>query len=111
MKLHPFAGLLAGFVLWSVAFLLLYGVQATGCKLGWHETPLGPTSLLRGMLSAMVLTTLVLFHLMERHWLKPVAGATEDERRRLLHISRLANLAAAAATLATFAGIFWLTLC
>ncbi|TPP05454.1 hypothetical protein [Rhizobium glycinendophyticum] len=111
MKGHPFAGLLAGFVIWSAAFLLLYGVQATGCKLGWHETPLGPTSLLRGTLSGMVLTTFALFYLMERHWLKPATGAPEDERRRLLQISRLANFTAAAATLVTFAGIFWLTLC
>jgi hypothetical protein len=111
MKVLPFVGLLAGFILWSAAFLLLYAVQATGCKLGWHQTPLGPTSLLRAVLSVMVLSTLALFYLIASRWLTPDPGETIDSRERLLQISRLAHLAAAVATLVTFAGIFWLTLC
>jgi len=39
-----------GFTVWAVAFAVLYGVQGTGCELGWHRMPLGPLSLLRWLL-------------------------------------------------------------
>lgn len=111
MRTFPFVGLLAGFTLWSGAFLLLYAMQATGCKLGWHEVPLGPTSLLRIVLSGVLLSALALFYLMAKRWLRPTEDATDDERQHLLSISARVHLAATASTLMTFAGIFWLSLC
>jgi membrane protein implicated in regulation of membrane protease activity len=111
MRTFPFAGLLAGFTLWSGAFLLLYATQATGCKLGWQNIPLGPVSLLRIVLSAILLSALALFYLTAKRWLRPTEDATDDERQRLLSISARAHMAATASTLVTFAGIFWLSLC
>lgn len=43
----PFIAMLSGFVGWSVAFLMIYAAQVTGCRLGWQEMALGPVSALR----------------------------------------------------------------
>lgn len=40
-------GLAAGFLLWSSAFLVLYGLHALGCAWGWDARAAGPASLLR----------------------------------------------------------------
>ena len=111
MKTFPFTGLLAGFVLWSGAFLLLYAVQATGCKLGWDQIAVGPVSLLRMLLAGLLLSTLVLLYLLGTRLLRAAIDAAEGDRHRLVRIATLVHLAAAAATLVTFAGIFWLSLC
>jgi hypothetical protein len=111
MRTFPFVGLLAGFTLWSGAFLLLYAAQATGCKLGWQDIPLGPASLHRVVLSAILLSALALFYLIAKRWLQPTKDASDDDRQHLLRISARVHMAAAASTLATFAGIFWLSLC
>ncbi|WP_158044781.1 hypothetical protein [Skermanella pratensis] len=44
--------LVAGFLLWSSAFVVLYGLQGLGCRLGWEDMDLGPVSLNRGALLA-----------------------------------------------------------
>lgn len=36
--------LVAGFLLWSSAFVVLYGLQGLGCRLGWDAVGLGPVS-------------------------------------------------------------------
>lgn len=41
---------IAGFLIWSSAFVLLYGVNAIGCEWGWRRFDLGPLSLQRGAL-------------------------------------------------------------
>ena len=111
MRAFPFVGLLAGFTVWSGAFLLLYALQATGCKLGWQDVAIGPISLLRIILVCVLLSVLALFYLIAKQWLQPVKGKTDDTRQFLLRIAGLVHLAAAASTLVTFAGIFWLSLC
>lgn len=45
--------LVAGFLLWSSAFVALYGVQGLGCRLGWDDMGLGPVSVNRGALLAV----------------------------------------------------------
>ena len=45
--------LVAGFVLWSSAFVALYGGQALGCRLGWENVDLGPITLNRTVLLAV----------------------------------------------------------
>lgn len=45
-------GLVAGFLVWSSAFLVLYGLHALGCAWGWDARPAGPASLLRLVLLA-----------------------------------------------------------
>lgn len=40
-------GLVAGYLVWSSAFLVLYGMHALGCAWDWEAVSAGPTSLLR----------------------------------------------------------------
>jgi len=47
-----------GYVVWSIAFVALYGVQGLGCANGWHEVAAGPASLLRVLLIAIWLVSL-----------------------------------------------------
>ncbi len=42
--------IVAGFLIWGSSFVLLYGVNAVGCELGWPRLGLGPLSLQRGVL-------------------------------------------------------------
>ena len=49
----------AGFGIWSVCFVLLYGVQAVGCEWGWHEAPLGFATLQHLILGAILVTHVV----------------------------------------------------
>ena len=44
---RPVLLLVAGFVAWSSAFVLLYAGLSMGCALGWDRVTLGPISLLR----------------------------------------------------------------
>lgn len=45
----------AGFGIWGLCFALLYAAQATGCEWGWHEVPVGPVTLQRLLLGAILL--------------------------------------------------------
>ncbi len=50
-QIGPLAAVLSGFLLWSAAFLGIYGAQATGCSLGWDATILfGPLTVQRAVL-------------------------------------------------------------
>lgn len=96
----------AGLVVWSLAFVVFYGVQGTGCALGWDRTPIGPISVLR-----LSLLLLWLLHL------AAVAGlaAWTWRRRRAGGFYRDAgftlSLAALAATFGTGAPILIATMC
>jgi hypothetical protein len=56
--------LVAGFVLWSSAFVVLYGIQALGCHLGWDDISLGPVTLNRTALLAVWVVHLCLIGLL-----------------------------------------------
>ncbi|HWK95862.1 MAG TPA: hypothetical protein VNR39_10600 [Pseudolabrys sp.] len=47
---QAFLFMILGFAVWAAAFSILYGVQGTGCELGWHRQTIGPLSLLRILL-------------------------------------------------------------
>ncbi|MBC7282227.1 hypothetical protein [Hoeflea sp.] len=105
----PLAMLLAGFLLWAGAFLLIYFTQATGCRLGWQEKEMfGVLSLQRGSLVAVYLLACAL-HL----GLIYAFGQSEAQAERAFthQTGRALAFAALAASLFCFAGIFWLTAC
>ena len=52
--------LIAGFILWSVAFSALYGALGVGCELGWQERAFGPVSLNTAVLAAILAGHLLL---------------------------------------------------
>lgn len=111
MKVSPFVLLLTGFVIWSGAFLLLYGVQATGCHLDWHQIDVGPTSALRLLLAVMLVIVLALIGGL--HWFatRALTEPQTDEVRLLHKIGGMLQAAALVATLITYGGVMWLTLC
>lgn len=110
MRFSPFILILAGFIVWAAAFLLLYGLQATGCRLGWDQVALGPTSGLRWLLGAIVVSALALLSWL--YWFGrrtlPMKAMSSDI---LPQIATAAHVAAIVSTLVTYSGVFWLTLC
>ncbi len=111
MKVSPFVLLLIGFVVWSAAFLMLYGAQATGCHLGWHRIDVGPISALRLLLVAMLLGTLALIGGLHRIATKGLPEPQTEEETGLRKIGGMLQAAALVATLITYGGVLWLTLC
>ncbi|MGF7174712.1 hypothetical protein [Azospirillum doebereinerae] len=100
-----FLPILAAFTIWAVGFLALYGLQATGCRLGWQDAELLPgvthlrlalCLLLAGLAAAVVAVVLRLRRL--------PAGFART-------VGLAVSLAAAASTLFSFSGVFWLSLC
>ncbi|MFD2238327.1 hypothetical protein [Aureimonas populi] len=88
--------LLAGFILWSAAFVGLYTLLSFGCAYGWEEVALGPVTLQRAALVGAWLLSLAalaaLFVAMRRLF---TAG---DRMSRFLLVAGLALTALAGAT-------------
>lgn len=110
MPRPPFTLILTGFIIWSAAFLVLYGTQATGCRLGWHEVEIGPASALRWLLATMVVLVLALLVGLFRS-ARIGGGSDMDAPDTLRQIVSAVHLAAIVSTFITYSGVFWLTLC
>ncbi len=107
--MHPLFAMILGFLVWSAAFLLLYGVQATGCHLGWHQAPLwGSVSALRAILAAIVLVALVAT-LIVAFRVRRIAGDEVDAFAG--NVAVYVAIAAFVSTGFCLMGVFWLTLC
>lgn len=108
-KIGPFALLLAGFVLWTAAFALIYLTQATGCRLDWDGIDLfGIVSLHRTVLVAVFVGACGLHFGLVFAFERSFAAA----RGCFAHqAGRILALAALAASLFCFSGVFWLTTC
>lgn len=117
---HPRAGrillLIAGFTAWSAAFVTLYGLQATGCRLGWHHSALAGGLILHRVVLVAVfllflagmagLTWWLFLRLRETRELRPQGAKVFIDS-----VSLHASIAALGATVFCFAGVFWLTAC
>ena len=99
--LAGFAALVGAFVIWSIAFLLLYGTHATGCALGWEARAFLMTSFLRAVLAGIVALTFAALFLLR--------SATGEEP--LARVAHLVFIAALVATAFCFAAVFVLPLC
>jgi hypothetical protein len=104
-----FAFMALGFGIWSLAFAVLYAVQATGCAFGWHTLAVGPVSLLR-----MLLIAIWVAHLAALAWLYVVCrqaagGAALD--RFLARAAAALTAAAIAATVWIGTALFLRTIC
>ncbi|MCA1491485.1 hypothetical protein [Sinorhizobium alkalisoli] len=109
---NPLMSIMAGFLLWSVVFVVLYGVQATGCHLAEDKvSALGDWPGLRATLTALFLVSfaaVVLFYfLARRRHRRPDTGTEAFRREVAMHVW----LAAAIATPFCFGGVVWLSLC
>lgn len=111
MKISPFLLLLTGFVIWSGAFLGLYGAQATGCHLGWHQVEIGPISALRLLLAVMLVATVLLIAGLHVIAARSLGEPQSENARLLIKIGGMLQAAALVATVITYGGVMWLTLC
>ena len=118
-EIGPLAVVISGFLLWSAAFLAIYGAQATGCSLGWNAKILvGPLTVQRAVLIALFAVVLAgHLGLLVRSTAWTTAWTTVDDRAETgtadfmrKAASRLALLSAAASAVC-FAGVIWLTPC
>jgi len=100
-------GLVAGFLVWSSAFVALYGLHAVGCRLGWqapeiYASPLRLTLIAVWLLHAAALALLVV------HF-RPALAATPAPF--LERAAFILSAVALAATLLTGAPVLALDLC
>jgi hypothetical protein len=109
MRNRLFIALCLPLTLWAGYFLLLYMSQALGCSMGWHEQYLAGTSLLRLILVAQfiafsALSVVALLMILKR----------KESRRKISALRQIVlacAIAALPATLISFPGAFWLSLC
>lgn len=95
---HPMVRLVAGFAVWSVAFVVLYSAQALGCVLGW------------GSWHRPILLLIYLCTLAPLTWL--ALSAHHHDRGSTLHTAALwANRAALLAATLTFLPVIFASLC
>ncbi len=74
-------GLVGGLLLWSTAFVALYGLHAIGCVLTWTEAMVGPVSLSQIVLLGVWLghlALLVLLLMRCRTWLRDSVPGSGD---------------------------------
>ncbi|WP_201159620.1 hypothetical protein [Rhodoplanes elegans] len=103
--------LVAGFVIWSSAFVLLYAASSIGCAAGWERTTVAGTSLLRALLVLLWIAHLgALVALVIYTWRRRPGGpgGTATFVRR---VAVGAGTAALVATLWTGAPIVATTMC
>lgn len=103
----------AGFAAWSAIFVIMYGVQALGCRLDWQSVPIVGTLSLQRMMQVVLYLGSLIVALGLWQWLLMLskvetASATDQF---LLNVSTKAGLAALGAVAFCFAGALWLTAC
>ena len=100
--------LLAGFGLWALAFVHLYGTQALGCKIGWNEIALlGVLTLHRALLVALFAAYLagqIALYLAMRRRITAATGFSYCVATDLA-------FAAFGASIFCFWGVLWLSPC
>lgn len=50
--------MLAGFIVWSAAFVAVYAMLSIGCAFGWDQSFLGPVSVQRLVLAGLLVVSL-----------------------------------------------------
>lgn len=104
MSENPLLALFVSWIGWAGGFLLLYALQATGCRAGWDADLIGSISLLRLLLVAT--TAVIVLALLGLSWMAGQAGPASS----LARIVAMTNGAAILATLC-FTGVLWLRMC
>lgn len=109
---NPIVSIIAGFTLWSILFLLLYGVQATGCHLVGDELATGGHGSLRAVMVVAFLLSLLAVGIPFVQWKRHTSRRKGDETTQFAReVAGYVWLAAIVATPFCFGGVLWLTLC
>ncbi|KTR03840.1 hypothetical protein NS365_16855 [Aureimonas ureilytica] len=110
LRLPSLILLVAGFVIWSSAFVVLYGALSVGCAFGWDTASLGPVSALRAVLIALWLAHLAALGAL--WWLCRMRAQKAGEADAFLGWAALhATWAAVVVTIVNYGPILGLTLC
>lgn len=107
--------MMAGFLVWSAAFVALYSVLSVGCAYRWDEIAVvGPLSLQRVVLVALLLVSLgagwVVIRIADAHR-KAAGGKGLSLKPFVESVAWLAAWAALASTLFSLGPVFFLTSC
>lgn len=112
MKAPGLVWAIAGFVIWSVAFVTIYSLHGIGCASGWEAIRVGPTSLQRlvqVLLWVAFLPPLLALALRLRRFRQKFPADTA--RRWLALVGETIAWAGLAATLITFASTITASVC
>lgn len=111
MRAPPLILPAAGFLVWSLAFVLLYSGLSVGCARGWHEVRLvGDLTLQR--LQLVLLFAAAVAACASTAWtLRPAGPRPLGPRRFLGDLGYRAALAALGATILNFAAVLVLSTC
>jgi len=102
--------LVAGFVLWSVVFVVLYAAQATGCRLGWHTREVFQELTLQRVVLVVLFLGAIALHIVLIGWFRH--NGKEDARDAFTRrAARTLAAAALGASIFCFAGVLWLSAC
>jgi uncharacterized membrane protein len=114
-EIRPLVLVISGFLLWSAAFLAIYGAQATGCSFGWDTRMLlGPVSIQRALLLvlfALVLVGHAVLVMRLNGWTRPLDSADAETADFMRTTARRLALIAAGASVICFGGVVWLAGC
>lgn len=102
--------LVAGFIVWAVAFVALYAMLSVGCRFGWHEIAFAGTSVQRAQLIVILLVHVAAGAAVVA-MLRKRDGENGETAGFMRQASYGAALAALASTLFSFFGVFYLTEC
>ncbi|HEX2148060.1 MAG TPA: hypothetical protein VHG11_10485 [Pseudorhizobium sp.] len=111
---NPIISIIAGFLLWSLIFLLLYAVQATGCHLAadslvaLEEQPTLRLVLIVSFLLSLLVVGIPFIRSRRNRNSLDHSDETKDFTRE---VAGYVWIAAAVATPFCFAGVMWLGLC
>jgi hypothetical protein len=93
-----------GWIVWSSAFVTLYGLLSIGCVYGWNDARFGPVNLLSAMLALLWLAhlALLLWLAIDAFRTRPGEGEDRSGARSLL------GFASRVGYVAAFVGTLWL---
>ena len=105
--------LMAGMVIWSSAFIMLYAGLSIGCVFGWHMMALGPISLLRAILIGLWLVHIGLIAglLCWTYRRKRIAEESNEIETFFAGSVFVASVVAGVVTVINYAPILGLSLC
>lgn len=98
--------ILGPFMLWSIYFITLYGLQAIGCRANWDTALVAGIPMLRLLLVAVLTASATLSAAMY-----VLAGRLAADQLAIAKIGRYCTAAGLFSTIIIFPGVFWLELC
>lgn len=108
----PLVGLIAGFTIWAVAFVVIYAIFSVGCRFGWQSISIaGPVSLQQVVLALLFIIAVIAAVAVIVIFRRRSARSHTRPRIFLERVGLVAGWAALVSTIVTFGPIFFLSSC